>query len=162
MTNSTDMILKGATSGQYLVFSLGGEEYALDILKVQEIKRYEKTTRIANTPAFVKGVTNLRGVIVPIIDLRVKFLLDNAEYSEDTVFIVVNIHEKVVGFVVDKVSDVMTLDADLMQPTPDFTVSVSSDYIRGLVSIDDRMLIVIDIEKLLSSDDMKLIEKESE
>lgn len=161
MSNQPDVTEVSASTGQYLVFSLGGEEYAIDILKVQEIKRYEKTTRIANTPAFVKGVTNLRGVIVPIIDLRIKFSLDSAEYSEDTVFIVVNVKGKIVGFVVDKVSDVMTLDADIMQPTPDFTVSVSSDFIKGLVSIEERMLIVVDIERLISSDDLKLIEKES-
>lgn len=142
---------------QYLVFSLGEEEYAIDILKVQEIRGYEKVTRITSAPAFIKGVTNLRGVIVPIIDLRIKFNLDKVEYVDETVVIVVNVGQRVVGIVVDGVSDVMTLTADHMKPAPEFTQAVSSDYISGLASLSDRMLVIVDIEKLLTSQEMALI-----
>lgn len=152
-TNSTDLL----NNEQYLVFSLGKEEYAIDILKVQEIRGYENVTRISQAPEFIKGVTNLRGVIVPIIDLRIKFALEKVEYVDETVVIVVNVGQRVVGIVVDGVSDVMTLTAEHMKPAPEFTLSMSSDYISGLASFDDRMLVVVDIEKLLSNEEMALL-----
>ena len=108
-----------AGSQEFLVFSLGDEEYAIDILKVQEIRGYENVTRIANAPDFIKGVANLRGVIVPIVDLRIKFRLERADYDDQTVVIVVNIADRVVGIVVDRVSDVMTLTAEQRKPAPD-------------------------------------------
>lgn len=145
-------------SNQYLIFSLGKEEYAVDILKVQEIRGYENVTRIANAPDFIKGVTNLRGVIVPIIDLRIKFNLDNVEYIDQTVVIVVNVGSRVVGIVVDGVSDVMTLGEDEIKPAPDFTLSLSSDYLSGLASLEERMLVIVNIEKLLTSEEMALID----
>lgn len=141
---------------QYLVFSLGSEEYAIDILKVQEIRGYEKVTRITSAPRFIKGVTNLRGVIVPIVDLRIKFDLEKVEYVDETVVIVVNVGQRVVGIVVDGVSDVMTLGQEHMKPAPEFTQAMSSDYISGLASLADRMLVIVDIEKLLTSDEMAL------
>lgn len=149
-------------SREFLVFSLGSEEYAVDILKVQEIRGYENVTRIANAPEFIKGVTNLRGVIVPIVDLRIKFHLDNAEYGGQTVVIVVNVAERIVGIVVDGVSDVMTLTPDQIKPTPEFGVTLSSDYLSGLGSLDDRMLVLVDIEKLLTSEEMGLVDKTSQ
>ncbi|MBI6882825.1 chemotaxis protein CheW [Pseudomonas putida] len=142
---------------QYLVYSLGKEEYAIDILKVQEIRGYENVTRIPQAPSFIKGVTNLRGVIVPIIDLRIKFDLETVEYVDETVVIVVNVGQRVVGIVVDGVSDVMTIPVEQIKPAPDFTLSMSSDYISGLASFDERMLVVVDIEKLLTSEEMALI-----
>ncbi|MCL7461886.1 chemotaxis protein CheW [Pseudomonas sp. NW5] len=146
-------------SREYLVFSLGSEEYAIDILKAQEIRGYENVTRIANTPAFIKGVTNLRGVIVPIVDLRIKFNLPRVEYGGQTVVIVVNVGARVVGVVVDGVSDVMTLTQEQIKPAPEFSLSLSSDYLSGLASVGERMLVLVDIEKLLNSEEMALVDR---
>lgn len=144
---------------EYLVFTLGNEEYGIEILKVQEIRGCDRATRIANSPDFIVGITNLRGVIVPIIDLRVKFQLESAEINDNTVTIVLNLCNRVVGIVVDGVSDVLSLKADQIKPAPDFTVTLSTEYLLGLGSLDDRMLILVDIEKLLNSDEMEIVEK---
>ncbi|GAB3349694.1 MULTISPECIES: chemotaxis protein CheW [Chromohalobacter] len=149
-------------SQEYLVFSLGSEEYAVDILKVQEIRGYENVTRIANAPDFIKGVTNLRGVIVPIVDLRIKFHLDKIEYEGQTVVIVVNVADRIVGIVVDGVSDVMTLTSDQIKPAPEFGETLSADYLSGLGSLEDRMLVIVDIEKLLTSEEMALVEQQAQ
>ncbi|SDN37509.1 chemotaxis protein CheW [Vreelandella arcis] len=151
-----------ADNSEFLVFSLGEEEYAIDILKVQEIRGYENVTRIANAPDFIKGVTNLRGVIVPIVDLRIKFHLENVEYGGQTVVIVVNVADRVVGIVVDGVSDVMTLTPDQIKPAPEFGVTLSSDFLSGLGSLEDRMLVIVDIDKLLTSEEMALVEGASQ
>ena len=143
-------------------FSLGSEEYAIDILKVQEIRSYENVTRIANVPDFIKGVTNLRGVIVPIVDLRIKFNLESVEYGVQTVVIVVNVGERVVGIVVDSVSDVMTLTPEQIKPAPEFGMVLSSNYLSGLGSVDERMLVLVDIDKLLNSEEMALVEPAAE
>jgi purine-binding chemotaxis protein CheW len=151
--------LAGETVGQeFLIFTLGEEEYGIDILKVQEIRGYDQVTRIANTPAFIKGVTNLRGVIVPILDLRVKFAQQDVSYDENTVVIVLNFGQRVVGIVVDGVSDVLSLTADQIRPAPEFAVTLATEYLTGLGSLGERMLILVDIEKLLSSDEMSLID----
>jgi len=151
--------IAGETVGQeFLIFTLGDEEYGIDILKVQEIRGYDQVTRIANTPAFIKGVTNLRGVIVPILDLRVKFAQENVIYNENTVVIVLNFVNRVVGIVVDGVSDVLSLTQDQIRPAPEFAVTMSTEYLTGLGSLGDRMLILVDIEKLLSSEEMALID----
>ncbi|MBR2513343.1 MAG: chemotaxis protein CheW [Halomonas sp.] len=150
-----------AENREFLVFSLGEEEYAIDILKVQEIRGYENVTRIANAPDFIKGVTNLRGVIVPIVDLRIKFHLENVEYGGQTVVIVVNVADRVVGIVVDGVSDVMTLTPEQIKPAPEFGVTLSSDFLSGLGSLDDRMLVLVDIDKLLTSEEMALVDSTS-
>ncbi|QCR35762.1 chemotaxis protein CheW [Nissabacter sp. SGAir0207] len=151
--------LAGETVGQeFLIFTLGDEEYGIDILKVQEIRGYDQVTRIANTPAFIKGVTNLRGVIVPIIDLRVKFAQQGVEYNDNTVVIVLNLEQRVVGIVVDGVSDVLSLTAEQIRPAPEFAVTLATEYLTGLGSLGERMLILVDIERLLSSEEMALIE----
>lgn len=159
--NKVAVLTAEAESREFLVFSLGDEEYAIDILKVQEIRGYENVTRIANAPDFIKGVTNLRGVIVPIVDLRIKFHFDKVEYGGQTVVIVVNVADRVVGIVVDGVSDVMTLTPDQIKPAPEFGVTLSSDFLSGLGSLDDRMLVLVDIDKLLTSDEMALVESTS-
>nr|WP_298055042.1 chemotaxis protein CheW [uncultured Halomonas sp.] len=156
--NSGAVLAAEAENREFLVFSLGDEEYAIDILKVQEIRGYENVTRIANAPDFIKGVTNLRGVIVPIVDLRIKFHLDKVEYGGQTVVIVVNVADRVVGIVVDGVSDVMTLTPDQIKPAPEFGVTLSSDFLSGLGSLEDRMLVLVDIDKLLTSEEMALVE----
>ena len=147
-----------AADMEVLVFALGAEEYAVDILKVQEIRGYSNVTRIANVPPFVKGVTNLRGSIVPIIDARIKFGLDEARYDGKTVVIVLNIGHRVVGVVVDSVSDVLTLSAEQVKPAPDFGVAVSTDHVLGLGSVDDRMLILVDVERMMSSQELALVD----
>jgi purine-binding chemotaxis protein CheW len=151
-----------ADNQQYLVFSLGDEEYAIDILKVQEIRDYDNVTRIANTPEFIKGVANLRGIIVPIVDLRIKFKLEHVEYDAQTVVIVVNIGARIVGIVVDRVSDVMALTPEQIKPAPEFGVSLPVDYIQGLGDLGERMLVLVNIEKLLSSQEMALVEETAE
>lgn len=151
--------LAGETVGQeFLVFTLGDEEYGIDILKVQEIRGYDQVTRIANTPGFIKGVTNLRGVIVPIIDLRIKFAQPDVDYNDNTVVIVLNLVQRVVGIVVDGVSDVLSLTQDQIRPAPEFAVTMSTEYLTGLGALGERMLILVDIEKLLSSDEMALVD----
>lgn len=146
-----------ARSGEYLTFRLGQEEYAIDILRVQEIRSYEKPTRIANAPDFIKGVVNLRGVIVPIIDLRLKLNCAQAEYNHFTVVIVLSVRGRVIGAVVDSVSDVLELTSEHLKPAPQLDTGVDGQYILGIGSVGDRMLIVTDIEALMSSADMGLI-----
>lgn len=145
-------------ASEYLTFTLGQEEYAIDILKVQEIRGYEKPTLIANAPAFIKGVINLRGIIVPIVDLRVKFNLGKIEYTPFTVVIILNVAGRVIGIVVDSVSDVMALTAAQIRQAPDFSGTFDTKYILGLAAVDTRMMIVTDIERLMTSADMELID----
>ena len=157
MTNVTK--LASEPSGQeFLVFTLGDEEYGIDILKVQEFRGYDQVTRIANTPAFIKGVTNLRGVIVPIVDLRIKFSQVDVDYNDNTVVIVLNLGQRVVGIVVDGVSDVLSLTAEQIRPAPEFAVTLSTEYLTGLGALGDRMLILVNIEKLLNSEEMALLD----
>jgi purine-binding chemotaxis protein CheW len=143
-------------SHEYLTFTLGKEEYALDILNVQEIRGYEEPTRIANAPAFIKGVVNLRGVIVPIVDMRIKFGIEDVQYTDTTVVIILNVGGRVVGMVVDSVSDVLELNGHQIRQAPQFSASVGAQYVLGLATIDDRMLIVTDIEKVMFAPDMGL------
>ncbi len=145
-------------ASEYLTFTLGSEEYAIDILKVQEIRGYEPPTRIAHAPPFIKGVINLRGIIVPVVDLRLKFALGQAEYTPFTVVIVLNVAGRVIGAVVDSVSDVIFLNRAQIRPAPDFSGSFDTKYIIGLATLDERMMIVTDIERLMSSADMALID----
>jgi purine-binding chemotaxis protein CheW len=146
-----------AVGGEFLTFRLGEEEYGIDILKVQEIRSYEQPTRIANAPQFVKGVVNLRGVIVPIVDLRLKLGCTTAEYNSFTVVIVLNVKGRVVGAVVDSVSDVLALDADAIKPAPEMSSAVDTSFITGIGSVAERMLILMDIEGLMASEEMGLI-----
>jgi len=139
-----------STSGEYLTFRLGAEEYALEILRVQEIRNYEAATAIANAPAFVKGVVNLRGVIVPIIDLRLLLGTASAGYTPFTVVIVLNLGSSTVGVVVDSVSDVVELASGQIRPAPNFARDTDTRYVTGLGTLDNRMLIVADIERLLT------------
>lgn len=148
----------GSYAQEYLTFTLGEEEYAIDILKVQEIRGYDTVTGIAHAPPFIKGVINLRGTIVPIVDLRIKFGVGVVEYTPFTVTIILNVGGRVVGMVVDSVSDVLALESSKILPAPEFSSSLDTRYIHGLGSIDERMLIVVDIEKLMLSADMALVD----
>jgi purine-binding chemotaxis protein CheW len=148
-----------AAPHEYLAFTLGGEEYGIDILKVQEIRGYDTVTRIANAPTFIKGVINLRGHIVPIVDMRIKFNLDAVTYDAFTVVIILNVAGRVVGMVVDGVSDVLTLAVEQIRPAPEFGAACDTRYLVGLAAVDDRMLILVDIERLICSPDMALMEE---
>lgn len=152
----------GATR-EYLSFKLGAEEYGIDILKVQEIRGYENPTRIANAPHFIKGVVNLRGVIVPIVDMRLRFGLSDVQYNSFTVVIILNIAGRTVGMVVDSVSDVLELGGDAIKPAPEFNGAIESTYITGLGTIKngdaERMLILMDIEQMMTAPDMGLMDE---
>ncbi len=153
------------SGGEFLTFRLGAEEYGIDILRVQEIRSYEPPTRIANAPSFLKGVVNLRGVIVPIVDLRLKLGCDSAEYNGFTVVIVLNVRGRVVGAVVDSVSDVLELGKEQIRPAPELSSSIDADFITGIGTVKngdgekstERMLILMDIEALMSGADMGLM-----
>ena len=147
-----------ALAREYLTFRLGDEEYGIDILKVQEIRGYENPTRIANAPHFLKGVINLRGTIVPIVDLRLRFGCDLSEYNTFTVTIVLHIGSRTIGAVVDSVSDVMEIPADAVRPAPEMNSAIDAAYIRGLAQVGERMVILLDIESLLMSPEMCLID----
>jgi len=142
---------------EFLAFKLGAEEYGMDILRVQEIRSFEHPTRMANAPEHILGVVNLRGVIVPILDMRIKFKLSAVNYDSFTVVIVLNIGTRVVGMVVDGVSDVITLSPEQLRPVPEFSSAIGTDHLLAIGSLEDRMLILIDIEKLMSSADLGLV-----
>jgi purine-binding chemotaxis protein CheW len=146
------------STSEYLTFRLGAEEYGIDILRVQEIRSYEEPTRIANSPHFIKGVVNLRGVIVPVVDLRIKLGCESVEYNSFTVVIVLNVKGRVVGAVVDSVSDVLELSKDQINQAPEMSTTVDTTFITGIASVGERMLILMDIESLMSSADMGLID----
>jgi purine-binding chemotaxis protein CheW len=161
-------VVQVAQGGEFLTFRLGAEEYGIDILRVQEIRSYEQPTRIANAPAFIKGVVNLRGVIVPIIDLRLKLGCESVEYNTFTVVVVLNVQGRVVGAVVDSVSDVLELSKEQIKPAPQMSSAVDASFITGIGTIQsgdkkegekgtERMLVLMDIEGLMSSTDMGLV-----
>jgi purine-binding chemotaxis protein CheW len=150
--NTTDVM-------EFLAFRLGQEEYGIDILKVQEIRGYDSVTKIANAPDFIKGVVNLRGVIVPIVDMRIKFNLGAPTYDEFTVVIVLNIGDRVVGMVVDSVSDVISLTPGQIKPAPEMGSALNTDHLTGLGTLDERMVILVDIDKLMSSSEIGLLDQ---
>lgn len=151
----------GGIAQEYLTFILGDEEYGIDILRVQEIRGYDAVTAIANAPPFIKGVINLRGTIVPIVDMRIKFNLPNATYDDFTVVIILNVLQRTVGIVVDGVSDVVALDASAIKPPPEFGSAFDTKFLTGLGINNERMLILVDIEKMLSSRDLALMDTEA-
>jgi purine-binding chemotaxis protein CheW len=147
-----------ATDGsQYLTFTLGTEEYGVEILKVQEIKGYSAITPIPNTPSYVKGVMNLRGAIIPIVDLRAKLAMSEAAYNQFTVIIVVRVGAKTVGVVVDAVSDVLNIPTKDIQPTPDFGAQVDARFISGLAKAGERLVVLLDIDKVLGGEAATLV-----
>jgi purine-binding chemotaxis protein CheW len=146
-----------AQSGQYLTLRLGSEEYAIDIQRVQELRFYEEPTRMVNSPAFIKGVVNLRGVIVPIADLRLKLQIENVQYTDFTVVIILNIQGTVVGAVVDSVADVLTIEADAIKPAPQFDSVMDARFIVGLVKEGERTLIVMDVDALMSHAELGMV-----
>lgn len=158
-TSGNKSTVSASTALEFLAFTLGDEEYGIDIQSVQELRSYDTVTRLANTPEFIKGVVNLRGIIVPIIDMRIKFSLGTPVYDQVTVVIVLNIGGRVMGMVVDSVSDVITLTSDEIKPPPQMGTAINTDYLIGIGALDQRMLVLIDIARLMSADDIGLIEK---
>lgn len=151
----------GSQDKEYLSFVLGEEHYGLDITTVKEIRGYEQVTKIANAPAFIKGVINLRGDIVPIVDLRIKFNVGEATYNDFTIVIMLNIQQRIVGIVVDGVSDVIRLSEEQVLPPPEFGVAFDSRYLYGLADVDESMVILVNIESLITSDELGLVAPES-
>ncbi len=150
ITNNVNQQIGIATDGsQFLTFSLGDELYGVDILRVQEIKGYTTVTRIPNTPAHIKGVLNLRGTIVPIVELRTKFGMPTIEYTMFTVIVVVVVQDKVMGLVVDAVSDVLNIEKKDIQPPPEFGNTVDVSFISGIGKSGDRLVSLLDIDRLL-------------
>jgi len=147
---------------EFLSFRLGQEEYGVDILKVQEIRGYDTVTRIPETPIFIKGVINLRGTIVPVIDMRLKFNLGSAEYNDFTVMIILNIGQRVIGMVVDSVSDVIQLKDEQIREVPEFGGVINTRFVMGIGTFDDRMLILVDIEKLMSGSELSMLDASSQ
>ena len=143
---------------EFLAFKLGQEEYGIDIQQVQELRSYDTVTRIANAPEHVKGVVNLRGIIVPIVDMRIKFRLGTPTYDQFTVVIILNIQNRVMGMVVDSVSDVITLTPEQIRPAPDVGSMLDTDYLIGLGTVEQRMLILVDIARLILGEDMGLLD----
>ena len=158
-TDTGPALMDRLVGHEVLAFRLGGEEYAIDILRVQEIRSYEPPTRLANAPAFLKGVVNLRGEIVPVIDLRLKFSLQGHEGTDDAVVIVLNVCRRVVGVVVDAVSDVVRLATEHLRAVPEFSSSWENGHLLAIATIDERNLILVDVEKVLSSHDMGLVDQ---
>jgi len=147
-----------ATDGsQYLTFTLGHEEYGVEILKVQEIKGYSAITPIPNTPAYLKGVMNLRGTIIPVVDLRAKFSMTEAEYNQFTVIIVVTVGGKIMGLEVDAVSDVLNIPRTDIQDTPDFGAQVGAQFINGMAKAGEKLVVLLDIDKVLSGEELTAI-----
>lgn len=144
---------------EFLSFTLGQEEYGIDIQKVQELRGYEAVTHIANAPASFKGVVNLRGTIVPIIDMRIRFGLGEPTYNEFTVVIILNIGGRTLGMVVDSVSDVITLTAEHIKPAPQMGSALGSDHLIGIATLEERLVILLDIEHALSAQELGLTEK---
>jgi purine-binding chemotaxis protein CheW len=147
---------------EVLVFVLGKEEYGVDILKVQEIRGYEKVTPIPSAPDYLKGVVNLRGVIAPVIDMRVKFRFAEVRYDSFTVVVILRIAGRVIGLVVDGVSDVVHFTESEVKPAPQLGALVDSSFLDGVATQGDRMVLLVDIEKLLSSGELNLLREVTE
>ena len=145
----TNRISLAAEGSQFLTFALDNEQYGVEILKVQEIKGFSSITPIPNTPSYIKGVMNLRGAIIPIVDLRAKLGMTEAAYSQFTVIIVVRVGAKVVGLLVDAVSDVLDIPKSDIQQTPDFGLDVDAAFINGMAKTGDRLVVLLDIDKVL-------------
>ena len=166
MIDGADLMGAGDGAQQYLTFLLAGEEYGVDILRVQEIKGWDSVTPIPNTPKYILGVINLRGTIVPIIDLRLRFNLEQLEYGPTTVVIMLKVksdgkQSRTMGIVVDGVSDVYNMPDEQIKPSPDFGTAVETDFVRGLASVNDKMVIILEIDHMLNSRELKAVSSES-
>lgn len=153
-----DEVRGTASQSQYLTIHLDTEEYGIDILSVREIRGWTPVTRIPQSPHFVLGVFNLRGSIVPVIDMRLRFGQPRKDHDATTVMIVVTVNERLFGVVVDSVSDVIDVDSRALRPVPDMSTTVDTEYLKGLTSIGERMILLLDADRLLQPRDAQLLE----
>ena len=153
---TTKQTAEAVSAGQYLTFALGSEEYGIELLKVQEIKGYSAVTPIPSTPPHIKGVMNLRGAVIPVVDLRVRFGMETIEYTQFNVIIVINVGAKVMGLLVDAVSDVLNVGAGEVRPAPDFGTRADTRFISGMASAGDKIAVLLDIDRLLTEDDLNI------
>jgi len=161
-TTETDFLLNqmgGNSDEQYVTFNLGAEEYGVKILRVQEIVSLPGVTHIPNMPPYIKGLINLRGNIIPLVDLRIKFKMDSISDGKNNVVIVVQVGKRTVGMIVDKVSDVLSFTKENLQDTPEFSATIQSQYIEKIGKIGARLVILLDIEKVLSSEELQAVDK---
>ncbi|NOZ11324.1 MAG: chemotaxis protein CheW [Gammaproteobacteria bacterium] len=153
-----DALDSEGSGDQYLTFMMAGEEYGVDILRVQEIKGWDKVTTVPNTPDYIKGVMNLRGTIVPIVDLRLRFGLEAVEYGAITVVIVLRVEQearsRIMGVVVDAVSDVYSVPVDSIKPPPDFGGAIDTEFLKGLATLEEKLVVLLDIDKLLNAEQL--------
>lgn len=163
VANISDELSTDVATNQYLTFSLAGEEYGVDILTVQEVKVWTKVTVLPNTPDYIKGVLNLRGIIVPVVDLRSRFNIPAVEYNATTVIVILKLRmdnqERIIGLVVDAVSDVLDIPLSAQKPVETFDLNSRSDAITGIATVNDKMVIMLETEKLLNSSDLKSIDR---
>ncbi len=151
---------QGMTDGnQFVTFTLADEEYGVDIMQVQEIIGYRGFTKIPNVNKFIKGVLNLRGLVVPVIDLRLKFNLEEKEFDQFTVIMIVEVDGRTMGIIVDSVSDVVALDNEAIQETPQFSSNINTDFINGMGKKEDKFIILLDINKVLTEEEMEEVNK---
>jgi purine-binding chemotaxis protein CheW len=167
MIDGADLIGAGDGAQQYLTFLLAGEEYGVDILRVQEIKGWDSVTPIPNTPKYIRGVINLRGTIVPIIDLRMRFNLEQLEYGPTTVVIMLKVvsdakQSRTMGIVVDGVSDVYNMPEQQIKPSPDFGTAVETDFVKGLATVNEKMVIILDIDHILNAKELNAVTNKAE
>lgn len=144
---------------QLVTFNIGKEEFGVDILNVQEINRMTHITKVPNAPYYVEGVINLRGRVIPVIDLRLKLKIEKKEYDKNTRIIVVEVDNKTIGFIVDSVNEVLRIQANLTEAPPDMVSGIESEYIKSVGKLEDRLLILIDIQKIIQTNELKKIEK---
>ncbi len=144
---------------QFVTFCLGDEEYGIEILKVQEIIGLSSITRVPHLPDFIKGVINLRGIVVPVIDLRARFELAMAEYTDRTCIIILKVDDRIFGIIVDTVSEVISISQDNIQPTPSFGSRIRTEFIKGMGKIGERLVILLDVERLLSDEELKQLKE---
>ncbi len=150
--------LSAGEGSQFVTFTLADEEYGVDIMKVQEIIGYRGFTKIPNVGEYIKGVLNLRGTVVPVVDLRLKFNMDEKDYDQYTVIMIVEVAGRIMGIIVDSVSDVVSLAADEIQPTPNFSSNISTDFIKGMGKKEEKFIILLDINKVLSDEELKEVD----
>lgn len=152
------LVEEASEVNQQVTFSLGKEEYGIEITKVQEIIGYQGFTRVPNVPDFIKGVINLRGTVVPVVDLRKKFEMEEKEYTKFTVIIILEALERIMGIIVDAISDVVSLTEQDIQDAPSFTVNVRTDFIKGMGKKGEKLIILLDMDKVLSQEELELLD----
>jgi purine-binding chemotaxis protein CheW len=152
--NATEKTL----TNQFVTFQLGAETYGISILKLNEIIAYQSCTNIPNVPRFIKGVLNLRGIVVPVIDLRERFGMELKDYDQFTVIMILDVSGRIMGLVVDAVSDVLTLNSDDVKPRPHFSTGISTEFILGMGIKDKKFIILLDVDKLLSDEELNMVD----